>query len=179
MHGLVSLLPTPYYQEVEKIWGELEEEFGLTGIKVTPYPHFSWNIAEEFDIESLKSTLLAITENLHPVEIRTTGIGLFTGSNPVIFIPVVKDAELVRLHTTIWKQIQPISKGLSPYYSPNAWMPHISLAYEDVDSSNLPRVVDKLAFGSYNWEMTIDNISFIYEPDGQIGSLMFQLDLNG
>ena len=42
-------MPEPYYAKVESLWDELETRFGLNGIRVTPYPHFSWNIAEEYD----------------------------------------------------------------------------------------------------------------------------------
>ncbi|MFC2025980.1 2'-5' RNA ligase family protein [Chloroflexota bacterium] len=178
MHGLVSLLPSPYYQKVENIWDELEEDFGLSGIRVTPYPHFSWNIAKEYNIDQLKYTLQTFIDSTPPFKVHTTGIGMFTGANPVVFIPVVKDEYLLNLHNTIWEQVQPMSKGLSPYYCPGAWMPHISLAYEGIDSSKIQSLINKLAFISYNWEMVVDNISFIYEPDGQIGSLKFQIDLN-
>ena len=49
MHGLVSLLPEPFYAQVESIWRELERDFGLTGIRVTPFPHFSWEGVEDYD----------------------------------------------------------------------------------------------------------------------------------
>ena len=61
MHGLVSLLDPEHYQQVENLWNELEEECGLEGIKVTPYPHFSWLIAEDFDWESFESEELRNT----------------------------------------------------------------------------------------------------------------------
>lgn len=179
MHGLVSILPIPYYEQVELLWEELEVEHNLQGIRVTPYPHFSWQIARDYDIERLKINVQDIAQTSRPFMVRSTGLGLFTGPSPVIYIPVVKDAALINLHTKLWESTQASSQGLSPFYSPEAWMPHISLAYEDVKPSNIGAVMEKLAFRSFTWEMNIDHIALIYEPEGQIGTLKFRMALSG
>lgn len=178
MHGLVTLLPSPHYELVEAVWKELEEDCGLRGIKVTPYPHFSWQIAQDYDFPSLEQVMHSIATSVSPLQLRTTGIGIFTGPRPVIFIPLVKTAELIELHTTIWERTQEVAHGLSPYYSPEVWMPHISLAYDDVDKSNIAGVMAKLAFRSFTWEMLIDNIALIYEPSGETGRLEYQFNFS-
>jgi hypothetical protein len=43
MHGIVSLLDDRHYQLVENLWAELEREFSIRGVYVTPYPHFSYS----------------------------------------------------------------------------------------------------------------------------------------
>lgn len=171
MHGLASLLPQPYYAQVEALWQEMEEQHGLTGIRVTPYPHFSWQIAQDYDPEKLERSLQRIADRTPPFTVRTTGLGLFSGLHPVLFIPVIKDAGLVRLHEIIWQELQDAAQGLSPYYSPSAWVPHISLAYEDLTPTNIGPILQSLLPRPFNWEMTIDNLAFIYEPDGEIGEV--------
>ena len=179
MHGLVSILPQPYYAQVEALWQELESEHRLQGIRVTPLPHFSWQIAREYDFERLETILRDIAARTPPFTVRTTGLGLFTGFRPVLFIPVIKNAALLQLHTMIWEQTQPASQGLSFYYNPEHWTPHISLAYEDIDAANIGPILQALTFRPFNWEMTIDNIALIYEPEGEIGKLKFQIPLHG
>ncbi|MDX9864995.1 MAG: hypothetical protein RBT34_09340, partial [Anaerolineaceae bacterium] len=51
------------------------------------------------------------------------------------------------------------------------WMPHLSLAYDDVTPQNIGPAMQWLAFQDFSWQMTIDNISFICEPSGEIGTL--------
>ena len=85
-----------------------------------------------------------------------------------------EDAVLMEVHDRLWHAAQDASAGLSPYYSPTNWMPHISLAYQDVSRDNIGALMEKLSFRSFNWEMTIDNIALIYEPDGEIGALKFK-----
>lgn len=179
MHGLVSLLPQPFFQQVEALWQELETNYHLHGIHVTPLAHFSWQIAQDYDFERLETIIRDIAVRTPPFVVRTTGLGLFTGFRPVLFIPVVKDASLLKLHAEIWEQTQPASQGLSIFYNPERWMPHISLAYEDIDAQNIGPLMQALTFRTFNWEMTIDNIGLIYEPEGEIGRLKFTIPLNG
>ena len=50
-------------------------------------------------------------------------------------------------------------------------MPHISLAYEDVNENNLCKAVKELPFKTYNWVFYVNNLSLIYEIKGEIGDL--------
>lgn len=171
MHGLVSLLPEPYYARVEKIWQELDTRFGLTAIQVTPYPHFSWQIGEEYPADLLEKAAQEVGMSTPPLEVTTGGLGVFTGEQPVIFISLVKSPALAAVHRMIWQRFENVCEGVSPLYGPNTWMPHISLAYKDVTSQNIGPVMQWLAFQDFYWKMPVNNISFICEPEGSIGSL--------
>lgn len=179
MHGLVSLLPKEYYVQVEELWQMLADSCDLKGIQVTPFPHFSWLIGENFDWQALKNTLAEIARKTRPFSVNTGGVGIFSGVTPVIFIPVVRNAELNALHRLVWDTIQPIATGLSPFYSPKLWVPHISLAYQDVTQENIACAMQKLAFQNFNWEFEVKNISFIHEADAETGELHYQFDFEG
>jgi len=58
-------------------------------------------------------------------------------------------------------------------------MPHISLAYKDIALDSLHCLIDKLAFRTVNWEIPIDNLSLIYEPDGRVGKQKYHFALHG
>ena len=174
MHGLVTLLEDQYYKAVEDIWHELRRDCGVFGIEVTPFPHFSWMIAEDYDQEAMQQALDSLAAEAKPFTIKTTGIALFTGEAPVVYIPLTRNAELSAFHAKVWERLFPHLTGASLLYHPNSWMPHISLAYTDVSPENLDCVMQKLAFKSFNWELSVDNFSFISEPDGDIGILQYQ-----
>ena len=99
------MLPEPYYTRVEILWQMLEQNFGLHGIRVVRYPHFSWNIAEEYPPEELKVAAEELAAQIPPFIFETAGIGLFTGPQPVIYIPLVKTAEMVAYHQKIWERV--------------------------------------------------------------------------
>lgn len=138
MHELVSLLDQEHYQRVESLWKMLEEECGLTGIKVTPFPHFSWLIASDFDWPALETSLQELLSQTSCFIVHTTGLGSFSGTNPVIFVPVVRTAAALNtFHRQVWLH----AAVLSPFYSPENWVPHITLAYADITPDNIPCVM--------------------------------------
>jgi 2'-5' RNA ligase len=177
MDGLVSLLPQPQYDQVHQIWQNLQEKFGLRGIYVTPYPHFSWQIASQYPEDQVESAMNELAHNLKPFTVHTTGLGVFTGGEPVIFIPVVKDAQLVNIHRTIWEKISPIGVQTNPLYNPDHWVPHITIAHQDVTPENIGGVMQLLAFQSFNWEIRVDNLTLIQEPDGCVGEIKYKINL--
>lgn len=177
MHGLVSLLDKEHYALVEEIWQELEGDCGLRGIHVTPLPHFSWQIAEDYDWDALKIALGELVAGIQPFTIYTGGLALFTGESPVVYIPVVRTRQLSELHEIIWERLTPLSRAPSLYYAPDFWMPHISLAYNDIDPQKLTCLMEKLAFRAFHWEIEIDNLTLIYEPAGTIGQIRYRFQL--
>ena len=171
MPGLVSLLDQTHHALVEEIWQELESDCQLMGIYVTPIPHFSWQIADDYDWDSLEIVLQEIAVATQPFMVQTSGIALFTAENPVAYNPIVRTKELSERHKMIWDRLAPISTNPSFLYAPSNWMPHITLAYSDVNAEKLHCLVEKLAFRPINWEIEIDNFTLIDDSDGNIGQI--------
>ncbi len=165
MYGLASLLPEPYFLQVKRIWDRLETCCGLTAIRATPYPHFSWQIAHSYPLDQFQSIVQQLSKHIAPFQVRTAGLGVFSGTTPIIFISVVKDPFLVTLHHQIWEQLAQIANEPNQYYHPAQWMPHITLAHEDVTPDNIGVVMQTLAFERYEWEMWIDNLALIWFAD--------------
>ncbi len=179
MHGLVSLLPSPYYERVESIWDRLEQRSGLTGIRVTPYPHFSWQIADEYDFDRLEAAMQRVAAHTKQFAVKTAGLGIFSGETPVVYLLVARNSRMAQLHNEIWHAVNGLGTGVSEYYNNDNWAPHVSLAYGDVDRQTLPEVLDELAFESFGWEFEVDNISLIVEPVDQVGKLKWRIPFSG
>jgi 2'-5' RNA ligase len=175
MYGVVSLLDETHAGLIRGIWAELQDHCGLSGIRITPIPHFSWQIAEAYDRPPLENALREIAFGAFPLMVTTTGLGLFTGVNPVLYIPLVKDAELVAFHARIWKGVLPYSIKPSLFYAPQAWVPHITLAHGDTNAQNLQCAIQRLAFGTNRWEFSVDNLALIGQSDGEIGEEKFRV----
>ncbi len=180
MHGLVTLLPHRYYQQVENLWDALEIHFGLKGIRITPFPHFSWHIGSHYRLSQIEKHLKRIAAQTPLFSVQTNGLGCFTAQRPVIFIQVLRSPKLDSLHNQLWQAAAPIARGMSDYYHPAQWIPHISLAYDDLTAEMLPDVQTWLRQrDTFQWQMKVDNLSFIYEPDGKKGKLKFSIPLSG
>ncbi len=163
MHGIVSLLDSEHYQLVEDLWAELEREFSVHGVYITPYPHFSYHVAQHYDVDELESILKRITSNITTFQVRTGGLGIFTGARPVLYIPVVRSQELTELHQELWEVIPTANSGVQEYYHPDRWMPHITIGFGDMNRDNLSQIIPRLVERDFNWEITINNLALIYD----------------
>src|SRR5437764_1394983 len=107
MDGVGSFLDDTHYRLVEDLWAELEQRFGVRGVYVTPYPHFSYHVADHYDLTVLEPTLRRIAQGAPPFVVRTTGLGIFTGSSPVLYVPVVRDPVLTEFQRRLWQAVEP------------------------------------------------------------------------
>ena len=163
MHAIVSLLDNEHYQLVEDLWAELQREFSVQGVYITPYPHFSYHVAQHYDVDELESILKRITSNITTFQVKTSGLAIFTSAHPVLYIPVVRSQELTELHQELWEVIPAADSGVQEYYHPDRWMPHITIGFGDINKDNLSRIIPWLAERAFNWEITIDNLALIYD----------------
>jgi 2'-5' RNA ligase len=163
MHGTVSLLDSDHNKLIEELWANLEREFSVHGVYVTLYPHFSYHVAQDYDVEKIESVLKRITSNITKFKVRTSGSGIFTGASPVLYIPVVRSLELTQLHQELWEQISTASSGIVEYYHPDQWVPHITIGLGDISKDNLSQIIPFLAERDFSWEITINNIALIYD----------------
>jgi 2'-5' RNA ligase len=165
MNGIASLLTDPHKTQVEAIWQELEEKCGLIGVRTTPFPHFTYQVVETYDQARLEPILREIAQQAQPFTIYSTGLGLFTGQEPVIYLPLVKNDLLLHFHKVIWDRTTEVAQGISPYYAPELWVPHITLGLSDITNLNLNCAMQALAFGDFNWQINVDNLAFIGQYD--------------
>src|SRR6266487_5093776 len=163
MDGIVSFLDSKHNQLIEELWAELEREFSVHGVYVTPYPHFSYHVAQDYDVDKIEPVLQRITSNITTFKVRTSGLSIFTGASPVLYIPVVRSLELTQLHEEIWQEIATASSGEQQYYHPEQWMPHITIGFGDINKENLSQIIPFLAERDFNWEITVNNLALIYD----------------
>ena len=175
MHGIVSLLDDKHYQLVEDLWAELEQEFAVRGVYITPYPHFSYQIAQDYNVEQLEPILQRFASSQAAFQVKTSGLSIFTGLHPVLYISVVRGPELTRFHQALWPEISLAGSGISDYYHPANWIPHITIGFGDINKDNLLHIVRSLAERDFTWEITIDNVALIYDT-GAKQELMSRFD---
>ncbi|KAA3647101.1 MAG: 2'-5' RNA ligase family protein [Chloroflexi bacterium] len=169
IRAVVSILSELYYAQVEALWDLLEKECGLPTMQEGSIPHFSWQIADDYDADELHNDLQLLVKETGAFEVATNGLGVFTGDRLVIYLQVVKTPQLASMHQVLWKRTQPYSTDLSPLYAPNAWMPHITLASEDVDVNALECIMRKLGERELNWKMNVDNFSIVVQEEERGG----------
>ena len=158
--GLVAILDDTTQQRVRDLWAEFHSRFGAYGVSVTPYPHFSFHVAEEYDGKLLEN-LESFTSLVEPLTVSTAGIGIFTGEVPVIHLNVVRRAALSRLHKAAWELGERFAQNSLSYYTPDNWIPHITLAQGDFTQEQIPKVIDMLQTRDFSWEVQVVGIGIL------------------
>jgi 2'-5' RNA ligase len=178
MDGIVSLLDNDHYQLVEELWAELKREFSVDGVSITPFPHFSYQIAQKYNVDKTKLVLERIAANIMTFKVRTSGLGIFIGASTVLYIPVVRSLELTQLHQELWEQISSSSFGAAEHYHPDQWMPHITIGFGDISKENLSQIIPFLAERDFNWEITVNNLAFMHDT-GTEQEMKYRFDIIG
>jgi 2'-5' RNA ligase len=176
MNGIASLLDAPANEKIEEIWNELELRCGLRGVRITPFPHFTWQVTEGYDLAGLDTALRDFSRETQPFLIRTVGVGIFSSEKPVAFISIFKDEKLMQLHSRLWEMTKNLVQKPDLFYSPDQWVPHITVAYNDLTRENIGCAMEILAFQPHDMEIYIDNIIFISQAgDETTRTGMYQL----
>jgi hypothetical protein len=138
MQGIVSLLDDSSAMAVQSLWRDLERNFGLKGIHAAQFPHISYHVAQSYDTVLVEPALAERVRRLRPLHVRTAGLGLFNGDDPVLVVPVVRSPTLDRLHAAVCSTVDPLAIAANRYYDRHQWLPHISLAVNDLRPEKVP-----------------------------------------
>lgn len=177
MHALISVLDDPHYHEVERLWRRLEGCCDLGRIRLTPLPHLSWQVAERYHEGALLPALNELSAEFGPLTVRTVGLGIFSGASPVLYLPVVKDRHLLERHAQLWEKLAPHGEAVSPHYHPDAWVPHVTLAYGDITAAQLALATERLAGDAYDWQINLDNLALVCQEGDEVGELLQRVPL--
>ncbi|TDN40449.1 2'-5' RNA ligase family protein [Hymenobacter sp. UV11] len=167
MLAITSLLPSPASDHINALIKSLETEFGLTDVQATPEPHLTYQIVEPTNMETLKAALRDIAATTPPFIAHTTGLGMFPGDSPVIYIPVLRSDALNELHHQIFNIAGPLCSRTDKFSAPDLWLPHVSLALHDTTPELLGPVLQFLNNQTFNLELAINNLA-ILRPEGDM-----------
>ena len=178
--GVVALLDAETSAKVEAIWQEFQDTFGVHGVSVTPIPHFSFHVAEAYDAEQIVPMMKDLAQNIPPFSVRTAGLGIFTGTLPVLHIAVVRNIWLGKAHREIWNSLTPLATGIQTYYHINHWQPHITIAQGDIPPEKFPDVIRMLQDRDFNWNIEVNKLGFIADTSpNKVNALDEVFELSG
>ena len=161
MLAITSLLSRPHVLRINAIIKRLEEKFGLDDVQATLDPHLTYQLAGVRKLSSLKAVLQEVAATTKPFPAFTTGLGVFPGAQPVIYIPVLRSDSLNALHHRILAATAPLCLRTDKFSSADCWLPHISLALHDTTPDLLGPVLSFLNEETYNLKIEIDNIAIL------------------
>lgn len=179
MYAIVSELDPQANLKLEKLQRECLSACNLE-IPTMRWPfHLSWQGAESYNLPEIEKRVQMIAKMFAPVEINIDGIGIFTGDDPVLYFTITRTPTLTALNQTLWESLLPFAERMNPLFSPEDWVPHITLIYGDVNASKaLSCVVEQLIPRQMGMTIKIDHLSLVYYQDDKSG-VKFQYPLTG
>lgn len=177
MQGIVTLLDGEDSERIEAIWDELRRDFGVRGIHARRFPHFSYHVAEQYDLKQVRAKVEDIARIFRPFIARTSGIGVFTRKQPVIYLPVVRTRWLDGLRQEIARSVKGLADAPNEYYAEDIWIPHVTIAEGDVDLLVLPEIVRRFGDRKLRWDMHATNVAVIRATE-DVQEISFRCDLS-
>ncbi|NLI99400.1 2'-5' RNA ligase family protein [bacterium] len=179
-YAIATLLGGEPRSCIERIWHELLVHFGVRHPYKVPLAHFSYHVAENYDLEKIKPLISQFTAYKSVFKVHTEGIGFFNAAEPIIYIPVVRDPQFTSFHRSLCHVVDSWATKPLDYFHPDSWMPHITLVHGNIKKDILPQVLAYLAEKDFNWEVEVSNISVICSECTEFDSgLRFPLSLQG
>jgi 2'-5' RNA ligase len=177
MYGITAMLDTKHDAMVETLWAEFRQKFGVHGVSAAPVPHFSFHLAARYDCDEVERLLCRFAAETPPFTVRTNGLGLFTGIEPVLFVPIIRSLKLIDIQARLWEPLSAAATEPSPLYHPEQWRPHITLTHRDVNHDLLPQVIRLLSERDFRWEITIDTLGVLSDKSEPEDDIMFRVRL--
>jgi 2'-5' RNA ligase len=161
MPAVVSLLDAQHTQDVERLWDAVAEHLGIEKIPYA-YPHLTYHAATYYaNAAQLLPTLQTLAQNLTPFEIRVSGVGIFTYPRRVLYLPVARNEALSALQQQVYTLMRGATQEL--FYSPEYWLPHVSLSVFDIKTAMLPRAIAFLSQHELEWRIRVDNLCLVQD----------------
>lgn len=158
--AIVAAVPEPHASQVSELWESLSERFGVHSHLTSEFPHFSMHMAQSYD-PSVEEKLQAFAAEHPPLRARTAGLGMFTREKIVLYLPLVRNPRLNAFHRDLWKVVSGMGDEVSPYYRPERWLPHITLALDRVDQYNLGGVIHWLSDQKLSWVFDVTELRLL------------------
>lgn len=158
MYSIASI----FSNQDETIWQNLNKTCEYGGLHKTAIPHFSWQSAESYAFEPLRDELKQISSEIGRFSFQTSGIGIFNNKRKIFFLIIIKNRAILEMHEMIWKRTIRFAKQVNLHYSPENWIPHITLNLNELTEDQFNCSVDELTQKPMNYEFEVNELGLLY-----------------
>jgi len=167
--GVISLLDPPATARVEALCQEMTERFGVGRGFPGGIPHLTFHISNR-DIEpGAIAVVERVASEFPPFTLFSSGLGTFAGPDgPIVHIAVARAPRAASLAETLDRELAAAGyPGTDRYYTPERWVPHITIAQQNLDGVDLGKLLAWLAAQPLAFELPLTSLSVAKEtPTG-------------
>lgn len=121
--------------QIKEHWSDAKDEFSESRphISLDVRPHITLGGFEGAAPDGFVERLRSFAAQQKPLKIQLASLGTFAGDEGVLFLaPVVTD-ELLKFHSLVHAHLLSSVSEQIPYYLPDAWVPHVTIAVQAAD----------------------------------------------
>jgi 2'-5' RNA ligase len=178
MQGLVILLDDASSAAVQEIWQGVEDTFDVRLMPAGTVPHISLHVAEHYDEPLLRERAASLARSMTPFSAHTSGFAVFTGSEPVVYLPVARNPRLTLLHRAAWQEAGAAAAEPSAFYAVDRWLPHVTIAQPGMTTDMLTALAVWLNRRPLDLEIAVNEIA-ILENMGEGDGILARYRLEG
>jgi 2'-5' RNA ligase len=118
-------------------------------------PHISLAVFDEVDIPKLCIILHDFAARLEPLTLRFSSIGLFPGTENIVFLAPVVTELLISAHAMLHRYLADADMKCHSHYLPGTWVPHCTItAEEPLEKSieSIQKIHSAQVLGEYSFE---------------------------
>lgn len=165
--AIVSNLEGQPYEEVRRLWKLFERKYLSKAIQAYGHPHISFQSGTTPDVRQIKRDFQSLVSQIRPFEITVTGARHFR--EDVIYLAVKRTRELAKIHKLIDRFLESQCQDLVELYAPEHWLPHVTLAMEDLTEDNFKKAWMEFGGSNIRFKQRLHNVCMVkWLPDGTI-----------
>ena len=169
LNGLMS-------ESAKAAWRVLEKSYKIKFISSnSTNPHLTLISGFSGNLESIVSMLKKFISKCKGFKIRGNGLGVFLTDSPVVFIRWLLTQEFYEFTTRLSNTLMDLQQvklinGFVPNYN---WLAKSTIAYKDVNLSQLSNILHDLECYNFNAPMLVNNLClYEYNPLGKEKNLL-------
>lgn len=131
-------------RQIRQIWAALDEH-GIPSLGAIPrcayHPHVTLSAFEHGNVTEIAEAIRPVCATSVGLPLPLEQLGFFLTDEAPVFFGVVPSSRLLALHRAVHQAIEPLAENISPYYRPDALLPHCTLAVGVTDRARALDIV--------------------------------------
>ena len=156
---IVSILEDQPYRDVKNLWKSFETKYNSVGVQLFSHPHMTFQGGETDNTRQLKRDFQEMASEIRPFEIRVKGPRHF--DKKVIYLEVEKTPGLVEINKRISQFLKAHCHDLLEDYTPENWIPHITLAMDDLTAGNFQKAWTELRDSELRFKQKLHSLCIV------------------
>jgi len=121
-------------RQIQRLWVELARLYPAPGVlEMGGEPHVSLAVFRRAEPADIERVVEALAARLSPFILSLRAVGAFRSDEGVVFLAPDASSELRDAHRQMLELLAGDSERVEPYYLPDVWVPHCTVAF------NVPR----------------------------------------